>query len=80
MSNVDKPATLADQIRNNLALIMVIISLIFSYAQQTNKINVLELEIKELKQSQVDTYKNLNAISNDITYIRTTLEYLKTRI
>lgn len=77
---MDKNITIQEQLKSNLALILTIITFIFSYAKQTNEITVLQSQVNELKAQQVSADKNIQTIANDIVYIRTTLDYLKQRI
>lgn len=76
----NKNIPLIDQIRNNLALILTIISAVFGYAQLQGRVGNVENQIIEIKSQQQDIYKTINSFGNDITYIRTTLDYLKQRI
>jgi Sec-independent protein translocase protein TatA len=80
-SNSDKGRnTILEQIRNNLALIMVVVGMIFGYARLESRVSSAEETIIELKSTIVESQKDTAQLKSDIIYIKTTLDYIKAEL
>lgn len=79
-NNNSSPKTFLGSLRDNLALIIFVISAIFGYANLQGRVSTSEKNISQLQAEAIEDRKTINSFSNDITYIKTTLDYIKLEI
>lgn len=69
--------SLLNDIKSNWVLIVVLMSFVIGYTTLQNEVAQHTAQIENLQKEQLETQKSIISFGNDMTYIKTTLEYIK---